>query len=74
MFTTRKIYRVFASTYFKDGTLYKKHKLKDTLDKTTSTPEKCRIVNCDITEMETPEWLDTQWYIDLAKRKISEFI
>lgn len=69
-----KVYRVFASTDPSDGGLYKKHKSKETLDKTAGTPEKCFIDNSDITEKDIPSKLDRQWYVDLAKTRIKEFV
>jgi len=68
-----KIYRVFASK-FGGATLYKKHKNKDTLDKTAGTPESCRIENGNVTELKVPYWLDRSWYIDLANQRIKEFL
>lgn len=69
-----KVHRVFASKMPTDGTLYKKHKLKDTLDKMASTPEKCFIDNRDITAKSIPVYLDRQWYIDLAWERIKSFV
>ena len=69
-----KVYRVFASKDQKDGSLYKKHKSKDTIDKTPSTPEHCRIINENVENMVVQDWLDIQWYIDLAKERIEKFI
>jgi hypothetical protein len=72
---TNKVYRVFA-TLGDGGTLYKQHKEKEigSIDKTAGTPENCVIINEDITEMETPHWLDRQWYIDLAEKRIKDFL
>jgi hypothetical protein len=72
---TNKVYRVFA-TIGDGGTLYKQHKEKEigSIDKTAGTPENCVIVNEDITEMETPCWLDRQWYLDLAEKRIKDFL
>jgi len=71
---TEKVHRCFASNDPNDGTVYKKHKLKTTLDKTASTPEKAFIDNGDITEKEIPKKLDRQWYINLAKERIDKFV
>lgn len=71
---TGKVHRCFASISTSDGTLYKKHKNKNTLDKTPSTPIKCFIDNGNIVDKEIPAKLDKQWYIDLAKEKIANFI
>jgi len=69
-----KVYRVFASLSPNDTTLYKKHKMKDTLDKTAGTPICCFIENGDITNVPIPTKLDKEWYINLAKDRIKEFI
>lgn len=69
-----KVHRCFASLDKNDGTLYKKHKSKTTLDKTSSTPESCFIINDDVQEMPIPKKLDRQWYINLAYEKAKDFI
>ena len=69
-----KVHRCFASKEENDGALYKKHKNKTTLDKTPSTPEYCFIINDDIRDMPIPRKLDRNWYIDLAEKRIKEFV
>lgn len=69
-----KVLRCFASKDAKDGTLYKKKKDKDTLDKTPSTPINCFLDNSDITTKKCPSKLDKQWYINEAKDRINKFI
>ena len=69
-----KVHRCFASLDIKDGALYKKHKSKTSLDKTASTPEHCFIINDDINEIPIPNKLDKQWYIDLAEKRVKEFL
>lgn len=69
-----KVQRCFASKDSSDGTLYKKKRDKDTLDKTASTPISCFIDNGDITEKGIPSKLDKQWYIDLAQKRIDDFV
>jgi hypothetical protein len=71
---TNKVYRVFASKNPSDGTLYKKHKSKVTYDKTAGTPNNCRIWNESVTGVKSPDWLDKQWYVDLAKERIRKFL
>lgn len=68
-----KVQRCFASRDSKDGSLYKKKRDKDSIDKTASTPLKCFIDNSDITEKSIPFKLDKQWYIDLAEQRIKDF-
>lgn len=69
-----KVQRCFASLDPKDGILYKKHKNKTNLDKTPSTPESCFIDNGNIENKPIPAKLDRQWYIDLANKRIKEFL
>ena len=69
-----KVFRCFASLDNNDGALYKKHKEKDTLDKTASTPENCFIDNGDIKGKSIPSKLDREWYLELAERRIREFV
>jgi len=69
-----KVIRCFASTNPNDGAIYKKHKDKISLDKTAGTPENAFIDNGDITEKKVPPYLDKRWYIELAERRIKEFI
>ena len=71
---TEKVHRCFASKDKNDGTLYKKSKSKWSIDKTPSTPDRCFVINEDITEMTIPHKLDKQWYIDEANKRIKEFI
>ena len=71
-----KAYRVFASKDPLDGRLLKCRTLGDGTyqeAKFGKTPDKCFIVNDDITGMKCPEKLDKQWYIDYAKRRLEQF-
>jgi hypothetical protein len=69
-----RVNRCFASLDSNDGTLFKKHKLKETLDKTPSSPINCYIDNGNILDKPIPTKLDKQWYVDLAKERIEHFI
>lgn len=69
-----KVHRCFASLDPSDGSLYKKKRDKETLDKTASTPIKCFIDNSNVENKPVPKKLDKQWYIDLAKERIKDFI
>ena len=74
--STNKAYRVFASKDPLDGRLLKCRTLGDGTyqeAKFGKTPDKCFIVNDDITSMKCPEKLDKQWYIDYAKRRLEQF-
>ena len=71
-----KAYRVFASKDPKDGRLLKCRTLTDGTyqeAKFGKTPDKCFVVNDDITDAKCPEKLDRQWYIDYAKRRLEGF-
>ena len=64
--------RVFASKY-NDGGLCKLHQNKSKADKFPSTPTNCFIVNEDVNGMSVPAKLDREFYIDMAKERVSTF-
>lgn len=73
-----KAYRVFASNHHDDGRLLKCKQTEKGFkrDKFANTPDKCFIANGEIVGTTTdcfPE-LDKQWYVDLAKKRIIDFI
>ena len=70
---TDKVYRVFAT---KSGghTLYKQHREKTEPDKTAGTPESCIIINSDIQNLKVFPNIDKDWYIQLAKSRIADFM
>lgn len=69
---TEKCVRVFASKN-NDGGLYKLHQNKTKPDKFPSTPENCFIVNENVNDMEVPAKLDRQFYINMAKERLSGY-
>lgn len=69
---TDKVYRVFASRSRKDGILYKVKQGKNP-EKFASCPERAKIVNTDIRCLEVPSWLDREWYINEAYKRIASF-
>jgi len=81
-----KCYRVFASTKESDGIIYKvKLRLKkvqagltvpDTpkFDKFANTPEQCFLSNGDIRGVKVPTYLNRQWYIDEANKRLRRFV
>lgn len=69
-----RVNRVFASGNPNHKGIFKLHKITDTKAKIEMTPEQCFIINGDIREMEIPKELDREWYINLAKRRIKEFV
>lgn len=69
---TDKVYRVFASRCADDGIVYK-FKTGKNPEKFASCPEHAKIVNTNIQDMKVPDWLDRQWYIDEAWKRIKSF-
>jgi hypothetical protein len=68
-----KTFRVFASTREEDGAIYKKKEDKNP-EKFANTPEKAFINNDDIKGVKIPDYLDKQYYIDLARERIDQFL
>lgn len=71
-----KAYRVFASRDPLDGRILKcRIKANGEYEeaKFGKTPDKCFILNDDITGMKCPAKLDKQWYIDYAKRRLKQY-
>lgn len=69
---TDKVYRVFASRSRKDDIIYK-CKESGKPEKFAGCPNHCKIVNGNIQRMTVPKWLDKQWYIDEAWKRINSF-
>ena len=69
---TDKVYRVFASSCSEDGIVYK-FKTGKNLEKFANCPVHAKIVNTNIQGMKTPDWLDKQFYIDMANDRIRSF-
>lgn len=67
-----KCYRVFASKDPKDGRILKCRSSNNPA-KFGNTPDQCFIENGDIHNMPIPSKLDRQYYIDLAKKRLSDF-
>ncbi|WP_195238626.1 hypothetical protein [Romboutsia sp. 1001285H_161024_C4] len=70
---SEKVLRVFASRSRLDKGVFKV-KTEDRVEKISNTPEKCFIENGNIDNKKVPRKLDKQWYIDLANKRISDFI
>lgn len=66
-----KCYRVFASTRESDGPVYK-YKQKQR-HKFANTSIHSRIENGDVTNTAVPTWLDKQWYIELANKRLAQY-
>ena len=68
-----KTFRVFASNRAEDGGLFKK-KSGANPAKFQNTSEKVFIDNGDVTQKTVPDYLDRQFYIDLSKDRINQFM
>ena len=68
-----RVLRVFASTQ-DDAKGVFKVKNENRIEKIANTPDKCFIDNEKITNKKAPYYLDKQYYIDLAKQRIEDFI
>ena len=69
-----KCFRVFASRSQNDGGIFKKKTDDKNKEKFANSPERVFIENGDITNMKVPRKLDRKWYIDLAYKRIKQFI
>ena len=71
-----KVHRVFASTRAEDKGIYKSKVTKGetSYEKISNTPSKCFIDNDNIIDKAVPEYLDRQYYIDMAKERVRQFI
>lgn len=70
-----KVHRVFASTRSGDKGIYKTKVTGGEIsyEKVMNTPEKCFIDNDNINGKSVPEYLDRQYYIDMALDRIKQF-
>lgn len=76
-----KSYRAFASLDKSDTTIFKCKQVDTTImyldgikrDRFSNVPENCKIVNGDIKDVKVPNWLDKQYYIDLAYTRLEQF-
>lgn len=69
-----KISRVFASRSKLDGGIFKLKLDKEKPEKMAGTPLHAFIENGDIKNYKIPRKLDKQWYIDVANKRIKDFI
>ena len=46
---------------------------KEVVEKFANTPEHCFIWNDYINDLVIPDWLDKQYYIDVAKKRLEQF-
>ena len=69
-----KCYRVFASKDQSDGRILKCDGVRNPA-KFGNTPDRCFIVNDDITTSKTDRFpqLDKEYYVDIAKKRLEDF-
>jgi DNA polymerase len=67
-----KCVRVFASTRSADRGLTKVSIRTGKPEKVASSPERCFMWNDAIDGVKVPDYLDKQWYVDLANRRLKE--
>ena len=69
-----KCFRVFASTDSKNhGGIFKVKNENKNPEKFADTPEVCFIDNGSMENKKIPIYLNKQWYIDLAKKRLEDF-
>ena len=68
-----KTFRVFASKDLSDGGLFKRKDNKNP-EKFANTPDNCFIDNGEVLGKEVPDKLDRQFYIDMAKKRINQYL
>ena len=67
-----KCHRVFATTDETKGGIFKK-KSTGNPQKFANTSGHIEIINGDVRQMKTPDWLDRQFYIDIAIKRLKSF-
>ena len=70
---TNKCYRVFASTRESDGPVKKVKAAAGREDKFGNTSVHSFLENGDITEDTVPEYLDKDWYVNLANKRLKQY-
>lgn len=72
MQSVQKVNRVYATTDFRYGTLYKRHLATGNLAKIAGLPANCVVDNDN--HFTTVEVVDRDWYIRLAQRYVNDFL
>lgn len=65
--------RIYATKEPQYGTLHKVKKSDGAIEKVEGAPDHSRIFNDEVIDLPCPDWLDKQWYIDLARKRVEEF-
>lgn len=68
-----KCIRVFASKVVSDPGVKKVHATRKTAAKLTNSPEHCFIWNDAVKGVPVPDRLDRGWYINFARKRLSDF-
>ncbi len=72
-YMSEKCYRVFASTRISDTYIGKCKSKGATIEKFGNTPDHCFIDNTNVNDKIIPDYLDYQWYIDLANKRLKQY-
>ncbi|CQR75088.1 DNA polymerase family B [Sporomusa ovata DSM 2662] len=70
---SERVLRVFASRSMRDQGVFKQKTL-DRIEKIANTPERCFIENGNVNNLPLPTKLDINWYIDVAKKRLNDFL
>jgi len=68
-----RVLRVFASRSRRDPGVFK-HKSPVRIEKIANTPERCFIENDSVNHVALPTKLDIQWYIEVARKRLQDFL
>ena len=68
-----KCVRVFASLRDRDGGLTKVSIRTGKPEKVANSPERCFLFNDAIDGVKCPDYLDRQFYIDMANKRLNDF-
>lgn len=68
-----KCIRIFASTRATDSGVKKVSIRTGKPEKVTNSPEHCFIFNDEVNGVKCPGYIDKQWYIDFAKKRLADF-
>lgn len=70
---SERVLRVFASRSRHDVGVFKQKTL-ERIEKIANTPERCFIENGSVNNLPLPAKLDLSWYIDVAKKRLNDFL
>ncbi|MDF2568677.1 MAG: hypothetical protein K0R55_281 [Sporomusa sp.] len=70
---SERVLRVFASRSRHDAGVFKQKTL-ERIEKIANTPARCFIENGSVNNLPLPAKLDVSWYIDLARKRLRDFV